>query len=112
MPGENPAQLTPGAGNAPEPPLRVMPAAAGQVPEPEVLRALIAALGGRSNVRGVEPASSRLRVRLANTSAIDGAEIRKLGMRGVAIATTDCVHIIVGPAAEAAAASLRELLAS
>ena len=86
--------------------------AAAPAPEKEVLRGLLAALGGRANVRSVEPASSRLRIRVANSSAIDSAAIRKLGLRGVAIAATDCVHVIVGPAAEAAGVSLRDLLAS
>jgi PTS system N-acetylglucosamine-specific IIC component len=73
---------------------------------------LLVALGGRANVRSVESASSRLRVRVASTHAIDRVAIRKLGMRGIAIAATDCVHVIIGPAAEAAGESLRELLAS
>jgi N-acetylglucosamine PTS system EIICBA or EIICB component len=81
-------------------------------PAKEVLQELLTALGGRANVRGVEPASSRLRIAVASSDAIDGAAIRRLGMRGVAVAAADCVHVIVGPAAEAAAASLRELLAS
>jgi PTS system N-acetylglucosamine-specific IIC component len=80
-------------------------------PVKEVLQGLLAALGGRANVRSVEPASSRLRIGVASTGAIDSATIRKLGMRGVTIAATDCVHVIVGPAAEATSASLRELLA-
>jgi PTS system N-acetylglucosamine-specific IIC component len=86
------------------------PATAG--PGKDVLQGLLAALGGRANVRSIEPASSRLRVRVASTSAIDGTAIRQLGMRGVAVAATDCVHVIIGPAAQAASASLLELLAS
>ena len=87
-------------------------APAAPAPAREVLQGLLAALGGRGNVRNIAPASSRLRIGVASTAAIDTAAIRKLGMRGVAIAATDCVHVIVGPAAEAAGASLRELLAS
>jgi len=86
--------------------------AAAPAPANEVLQGLLAALGGRANVRSIEPASSRLRIGVASSGAIDGAAIRKLGMRGVAIAATDCVHVIVGPAAPAAGAALRELLAS
>ena len=86
------------------------PAAVAEPPANEVLRGLLAALGGRANVRSIEPASSRLRIGVASTGTIDGAALRKLGMRGVAIAAADCVHVIVGPAAEATGASLRELL--
>ncbi|MDE2262714.1 MAG: N-acetylglucosamine-specific PTS transporter subunit IIBC [Gammaproteobacteria bacterium] len=88
------------------------PGPAAPAPAKEVMQGLLAALGGRANVRGVEPASSRLRIAVASSGAIDSAAIRKLGMRGVAVAAADCVHVIVGPAAEATAASLRELLAS
>ncbi|HEY1891395.1 MAG TPA: N-acetylglucosamine-specific PTS transporter subunit IIBC [Steroidobacteraceae bacterium] len=85
-------------------------APATPVPAKEVLRGLLTALGGRANVRSIEPASSRLRIGVVDTKAVDSAAVRKLGMRGVAIAATNCVHVIVGPAAEAAGASLRELL--
>ena len=83
-----------------------------RAPGRDVLKGLIAALGGRANVRDIEPASSRLRIGVADANAIDAAAIRKLGMRGVAIAAAGSVHVIVGPAAEAACASLRELLAA
>ncbi len=86
--------------------------APASAPAKEVLQGLLAALGGADNVRSVEPASSRLRIGVASTRAVDGAAIRKLGMRGVAIAAADCVHVIVGPAAAAAGAKLQELLAS
>ena len=89
-----------------------IPAHAVPAPPREALQGLLVALGGRANVRSVESASSRLRVRVASTHAIDRVAIRKLGMRGIAIAATDCVHVIIGPAAEAAGESLRELLAS
>ncbi len=109
-----PQDVTPSASCAmPAPPPLEAPApAAAPAPPKDVLRALLAALGGRQNVLSIDPASSRLRIAVASSSAVDGAALRKLGMRGVAIAAPDCVHVIVGPAAEAAGVSLRELLAS
>ena len=80
--------------------------------ERAVAQKLFAALGGRSNVRSVDLASSRLRVGVKSTAKVDNAAIRTLGLRGVAIAARDCVHVIVGPAAQSACATLRELLAS
>ncbi|MGH8294038.1 MAG: PTS transporter subunit EIIC, partial [Steroidobacteraceae bacterium] len=77
-----------------------------------LLERLLAALGGAANVRSVEPASSRLRIGVKSATGIDGAAIRALGLRGMAVAGPGCVHVIVGPAAAAAGASLRELLAS
>jgi PTS system N-acetylglucosamine-specific IIC component len=114
MPMESPT--APAAGTMiPTPPPPEAPAAAA-VPAPapvkEVLQGLLAALGGKENVRSIEPASSRLRIGVASANAIDLVAIRRLGMRGVAIAAVDCVHVIVGPAAEAAGVLLRELLAS
>ncbi len=80
--------------------------------EKPLLQKLLAALGGADNVRSVEPASSRLRIGVVSATRIDGAAIRSLGLRGVAVAAPDCVHVIVGPAAQSASASLRELLPS
>ena len=91
-------------------PLRATPA-----PEPVATAApdaaaLLAALGGRGNVRAVQAAASRLRVSVGDAALIDRAALRGLGLRGVAIPAADCVHVIVGPAADAACAALRGLL--
>ncbi|HET9106763.1 MAG TPA: N-acetylglucosamine-specific PTS transporter subunit IIBC [Steroidobacteraceae bacterium] len=109
---EGPASPALHAASAGRPPEASSAAAAAAAPAREILQGLLAALGGRANVRSIEPASSRLRIGVASASAVDSAAIRKLGMRGVAIAASDCVHVIVGPAADAAGAELRELLAS
>jgi len=75
-----------------------------------VAQKLFDALGGRANVRSVERASSRLRIGVANVANVDSSAIRTLGLRGVTVAAADCIHVIVGPAAQSACASLRELL--
>ena len=72
---------------------------------------LLAALGGRTNVRAVEVASSRLRISVVKSSVIDTSAIRSLGLRGVTVPSPDCVHVIVGPAASVTSAGLRRLLA-
>jgi N-acetylglucosamine PTS system EIICBA or EIICB component len=72
--------------------------------------ALLAALGGRSNIRAVETASTRLRINIADGSAVDERAIGALGLRGVALAAPNWVHVIVGPGAWTAAISLRKLL--
>jgi PTS system N-acetylglucosamine-specific IIC component len=69
------------------------------------------ALGGRSNVRAVEAASSRLRINIADASIVDQPAIASLGLRGVALAAPNWVHVIIGPEAAAAGVSLRQLLA-
>ena len=80
---------------------------------PELISGLLAALGGRENVREIEAvASSRLRVRVANALKIDESAIRSLGLRGIARPAADRVHVLVGPAAEEAVTLLRALVAS
>ncbi|HXY76528.1 MAG TPA: N-acetylglucosamine-specific PTS transporter subunit IIBC [Steroidobacteraceae bacterium] len=71
---------------------------------------LLAALGGRANVRSVETLASRLRVMVADPKRLDRAALVKLGLRGVAVPLPDCVHLIVGPAAAEAGRALRLLL--
>jgi PTS system N-acetylglucosamine-specific IIC component len=75
------------------------------------LTSLLTALGGRSNVRAVEAASSRLRINIADASIVDQPAIASLGLRGVALAAPNWVHVIIGPEAAAAGVSLRQLLA-
>jgi N-acetylglucosamine PTS system EIICBA or EIICB component len=78
--------------------------------QPADAAALLGALGGRANVRGVEAAASRLRVSVGDAALVDRAAIRGLGLRGVAIPRAGCVHVIVGPAANATCAALKRLL--
>ncbi|HEY1875640.1 MAG TPA: glucose PTS transporter subunit EIIB, partial [Steroidobacteraceae bacterium] len=72
--------------------------------------AVLAALGGRDNVREVSTAASRLRIGIADAARLDRGALGTLGLRGVAVPRSNCVHLLVGPEAEAAAAALRHLL--
>jgi PTS system N-acetylglucosamine-specific IIC component len=74
--------------------------------------AVLAALGGRGNVRSVASAASRVRIEIVDATRVDRATLGTLELRGVAVLRPDCVHLIVGPQAEAAAAALRQLLPS
>ena len=85
--------------------------AASVAPDAQTLQHLIAALGGRTNVRSIEAASSRLRIGVLNSSIIDATTIRSLGLRGVTVPSSDCVHVIVGPAADVTSDVLRKLIA-
>jgi phosphotransferase system IIB component len=71
----------------------------------------LAALGGRDNVRGVETATSRLRVSVGDAALVDRSALGGLGLRGVSVPLPGCVHLIVGPAAVVAGEALRRLLA-
>ncbi|HEY1492856.1 MAG TPA: glucose PTS transporter subunit EIIB, partial [Steroidobacteraceae bacterium] len=72
--------------------------------------ALLAALGGSANVHAVEAFSTRLRVRVADAGRVDASALAALGARGLALPAPGIAHIIVGPEAAAAAATLRHLL--
>ena len=85
----------------------VPPAAA--IPTPTLV-SLLTALGGRTNVRAVETASSRLRINIVDASAVNEKAITSLGLRGVALASPNWLHVIVGPEAATAGAALRQLL--
>jgi N-acetylglucosamine PTS system EIICBA or EIICB component len=77
-------------------------------PDAATIRGLLAALGGRANVRTVEVAASRLRICVMKVAAVDAAAIRSLGLRGVALASPEWVHVIVGPAAAGVALRLQQ----
>jgi N-acetylglucosamine PTS system EIICBA or EIICB component len=79
-------------------------------PDATKLNDLLNALGGRGNIRSVDVAASRLRIGVGDTSVVDATAIRSLGLRGVTVASADCVHVIVGPAADVTSRALRRLL--
>jgi N-acetylglucosamine PTS system EIICBA or EIICB component len=80
-------------------------------PDAAKMNDLLNALGGRGNIRSIDLAASRLRIGVAQTSVIDATAIRSLGLRGVTVASSDCVHVIVGPAADVTSRALNRLLA-
>ncbi len=75
-----------------------------------IVEKLLAALGGAANVRTVEPADSRLRIAVADAGGVDHEALRRIGLRGSALVAPNCVHVIVGPAAQSASSALRDLL--
>jgi N-acetylglucosamine PTS system EIICBA or EIICB component len=80
-------------------------------PDPTTIQHLFVALGGRTNVRSIDVASSRLRISVFKASVIDANAIRSLGLRGVTVPSSECVHVIVGPAAGVTSEGLRRLIA-
>jgi PTS system N-acetylglucosamine-specific IIC component len=80
-------------------------------PDPTTIQHLLTALGGRTNVRSIDVVSSRLRISVFKASVIDANAIRSLGLRGVTVPSSECVHVIVGPAAGVTSEGLRRLIA-
>jgi phosphotransferase system IIB component len=87
------------------------PTAPAAAPIPiSTLAALLAALGGRTNIRTIETASTRLRINIVDPKAVNESAITALGLRGIANAAPNWLHVIVGPQAAPAGATLRQLL--
>jgi len=72
-----------------------------------ILQRVVAALGGSDNIRSIEPASTRVRVNVVDGTLVDRSAMSALGLRGMAMAAPNWVHLLVGTAAEPAAAALR-----
>jgi PTS system N-acetylglucosamine-specific IIC component len=73
-------------------------------------QALLAALGGETNVVGVETRSSRLRLNLNDAAIIDADLLRRMGVRAVAPINSHCLHLVLGPGAEADGGALAAIL--
>jgi PTS system N-acetylglucosamine-specific IIC component len=73
--------------------------------------ALLAALGGRRNVSGVESFAGRVSLRISDPTAIDERVLSTLGVRGVAHPTAESIQLLVPGSVEEWAQPLRRLLA-
>jgi PTS system N-acetylglucosamine-specific IIC component len=73
-------------------------------------RAMIAALGGATNLRAVDACTTRLRLSVADQSAVDEAALRALGARGFVRPSADALQVVLGPIADQVAGELRAVL--
>ena len=74
--------------------------------------AVLRALGGAANVRALDASTTRLRVVVANQSAVDDAALKALGARGLIRPTADTLQVVVGPVADQLAGEIRKGLRS
>jgi N-acetylglucosamine PTS system EIICBA or EIICB component len=84
--------------------LHASPAAAGTGFDS---RGVLAALGGRENIKELDASSTRVRVSVVNPGMVNESALRALGLRGVARPTPGRLHLLIGPGADAALAALR-----
>jgi N-acetylglucosamine PTS system EIICBA or EIICB component len=71
---------------------------------------LLEALGGRTNVREVKLAASRLCIAVKNADAVVNSRIAELSVRGVARPAPDSLHFVLGPSAGAVFEELNAIL--
>jgi len=74
--------------------------------------AWIAALGGGANLRSVDACTTRLRLRVADQSAVDSDALRRLGARGVVRPSPEALQVVVGTTADQLAGEIRAVLQS
>ncbi|WP_287980564.1 N-acetylglucosamine-specific PTS transporter subunit IIBC [Sphingomonas sp.] len=89
-------------------------AAATSMPAPATAdakaTAFVAALGGASNLRAIDACTTRLRLTVADSQAIDEPRLKALGARGVLRPSPTAVQVIVGGIADGLAMDMRAAL--
>jgi len=83
--------------------LAVEPVAAGR---PQAL-AFITALGGAANLRSVDACTTRLRLTVIDSAAIDREALKRLGARGVVEPAPGTLQVVLGPVADQVASQIR-----
>ncbi len=73
--------------------------------------AFVAALGGPANVTSVDACTTRLRLIVADQSAIDDAALTSLGSRGIIRPSANAAQVVLGPVADLVAEEIRAALA-
>ncbi|MGV9326192.1 glucose PTS transporter subunit EIIB [Streptosporangium sandarakinum] len=71
--------------------------------------AIIAGLGGASNIIEIEPCITRLRTEVRDVSKIDQAALRAAGAHGV-MTTGNVVQVVVGPQADTIAGDIEDII--
>jgi PTS system N-acetylglucosamine-specific IIC component len=85
----------------------IAPTSASKSPAAAMLRAL----GGAGNIVEISVASTRLRIRVRDDSAVDAARVIALAPRGGVRAAPQLWHVVVGPDVERLAAELHSRIA-
>jgi PTS system N-acetylglucosamine-specific IIC component len=72
----------------------------------------IAALGGSANLTSIDACTTRLRLSVTDTKAVDEAALRALGARGIVYPGGDSVQVVLGPIADQVASEIRAAAAA
>ena len=82
-----------------------------RAPPAELARQWIAALGGAGNLIAVDACTTRLRLKVAEQTAVDAAALSRLGARGLVRPAPQALQVVIGPTADRLAGEIREALA-
>jgi len=69
--------------------------------------AFVAALGGSSNLSGIDACTTRLRLVVVDQAAVDEARLKALGARGLLRSGAQGLQVVVGPIADQVAIEMR-----
>ena len=72
--------------------------------------AFAAALGGAANLRVVDACTTRLRLTMADSHAVDEAALKSLGARGLVRPSATALQVVLGPMADQVAGEIRAAL--
>lgn len=81
--------------------------AAAPIPTGERAYAFIKALGGAANIGAIDACTTRLRLRLADPTAVDEAGLKALGSRGIVRPGGPALQVVLGPTADGVASEIR-----
>ena len=73
---------------------------------------LITALGGRANLKLVDACTTRLRLEVVDSQAVDEAALKAFGSRGLIRPSATTVQVVLGPTADITAGEIRARLAT
>jgi PTS system N-acetylglucosamine-specific IIC component len=74
--------------------------------------AYVRALGGRSNLVSVDACTTRLRLEVTDSDAVDDAALKALGAKAVVRPAPGSVQVVLGPEADRVAGTIREAVRS
>ena len=74
-------------------------------------RAFVDALGGAENLQRVDACTTRLRLEMESSSAIDEHQLKALGARGFVRPSPHALQVVLGPIADQVAGDIRAALA-
>lgn len=77
---------------------------------PDRIAAMVAALGGASNIDNLDACTTRLRLIVVDEALVQAGRLKELGAHGVIHPTANAVQVVVGPTADQVASAMRDYM--